>query len=66
MVRFRNVANDQALVGWWDNGSNQIAFSRGNKAFIAINNDNYNLDARIQVGLDSMNSLKVKTLIRMV
>jgi len=41
MVRFRNVAQGTELNNWWDNGSNAIAFSRGNKGFIAINNEQY-------------------------
>jgi alpha-amylase len=51
MVRFRNAADSQPVQNWWDNGNNQIAFSRGNKAFIAINNDNYVLDQSLQTGL---------------
>jgi alpha-amylase len=31
MVRFRNTAASQTVQNWWDNGNNQIAFSRGNK-----------------------------------
>ncbi len=31
MVRFRNTAESQPVQNWWDNGNNQIAFSRGNK-----------------------------------
>ncbi len=34
---------------WWDNGSNQIAFCRGGKGFIAINNDNFALQQSLQV-----------------
>lgn len=34
---------------WWDNGSNQIAFCRGGKGFIAINNDNFDLQQSLQV-----------------
>lgn len=37
MVTFRNEAGDTDVNGWWDNGVKQIAFSRGEKAFIAIN-----------------------------
>lgn len=37
MVGFRNEADDSDLHGWWDNGVKQIAFSRGERAFIAIN-----------------------------
>lgn len=49
MVGFRNVAGDAGLNDWWDNGSNQIAFCRGNRAFIAINNDIWNLNENLQV-----------------
>ena len=31
MVKFRNAAAFQAVRNWWDNGNNQIAFSRGDK-----------------------------------
>ncbi len=31
MARFRNTAEFQSVQNWWDNGNNQIAFSRGNK-----------------------------------
>ncbi len=51
MAKFRNVANGEQVRNWWDNGSNQIAFSRGNKAFIAINNDDYAMDVTLQTGL---------------
>jgi len=37
---------------WWDNGYNQIAFSRGNIAFIAFNNEDENaMNAYIPIGL---------------
>ncbi len=49
MARFRNVANGTALNDWWDNQGNQIAFCRGDKAFIAINGDNYPLRETLQV-----------------
>lgn len=37
MVILRNEVGNTDVHGWWDNGSKQIAFSRGEKAFIAIN-----------------------------
>jgi alpha-amylase len=49
MVKFRNVVAGTELNDWWDNGSNQIAFCRGNKGFIAINNDGGPLNAQLQV-----------------
>jgi len=51
MVRFRNVAQGTGINNWWDNGNNGIAFSRGNKGFIAINNEQYlPLSASIPTG----------------
>ena len=37
---------------WWDNGNNQIAFCRGDKGFIAINNDGYDLKETLQVKIN--------------
>uniref|UniRef100_A0AAY4ALB3 alpha-amylase n=1 Tax=Denticeps clupeoides TaxID=299321 RepID=A0AAY4ALB3_9TELE len=51
MAIFRNVVNGQPFANWWDNGSNQIAFGRGDRGFIVINNDEYNLDATLNTGL---------------
>jgi len=53
MAGFRNVANNQPVSNWWDNGGNQVAFSRGSKAFIAINNENYVMDVTLQTGMPS-------------
>ncbi|XP_066142305.1 alpha-amylase-like [Euwallacea fornicatus] len=36
MVEFKNVVSGTELTNWWVGGDNQIAFSRGNKGFIAI------------------------------
>lgn len=41
MVIFRNVVNGQPQSNWWDNQSNQVAFGRGNRGFIVINNDDW-------------------------
>nr|XP_027210305.1 alpha-amylase A-like [Penaeus vannamei] len=51
MVEFRNVAHGTDMNDWWDNGSNQIAFSRGNRGFVAINNDEYDLKQTLQTRL---------------
>lgn len=51
MVAFRNVAGNTDVVEWWDNGSNQIAFCRGTKAFIAFNNDRWDLNQSLQTCL---------------
>ena len=34
---------------WWDNGSNQISFCRGDRGFFALNNDAYDLIETLQV-----------------
>jgi alpha-amylase len=39
MVRFRRVVAGTDSNHWWDNGGNAIAFSRGDKGFVAINNE---------------------------
>lgn len=37
MIRFRHVVGPALLKSWWDNGSNQIAFCRGNRGFVVFN-----------------------------
>ncbi|XP_071440986.1 alpha-amylase-like [Hetaerina americana] len=37
MVAFRNAVEGTGVDNWWDNGSNQMAFCRGRKGFIAFN-----------------------------
>lgn len=37
MVAFKNTVENTVVGSWWDNGDNQIAFSRGNRGFIAFN-----------------------------
>ena len=41
MAAWRNAAGGEgpAIDNWWDNGSNQIAFSRNGAAFIAFNTE---------------------------
>lgn len=52
MVNFRNVAYGTSVANWWDNGSNQISFSRGNRAFIAFNGQyGVDLNQSLQTGL---------------
>lgn len=49
MVMFRNVVADAPMTNWWDNGSNQIAFCRQGRGFVAFNNDSWNLNQNLQV-----------------
>ncbi len=52
MVEFRNyTATDFYISNWWSNGNNQIAFSRGNQGFVALNKENFALKHRLQTGL---------------
>ncbi|MEU9112723.1 alpha-amylase family protein [Streptomyces sp. NPDC048483] len=38
MVGFRNAVGSAELTDWWDNGGSGIAFGRGGKGFVALNN----------------------------
>lgn len=38
LVGFHNATAGAELTHWWDNGSSAIAFGRGDKGFVAINN----------------------------
>jgi alpha-amylase len=52
MVAFRNYTNSAWHVdNWWDNGNNQIAFSRGDKGFVVINREDGALSRTLQTGL---------------
>lgn len=51
MIEFKNVTNDAVVKFWWDNGVNQIAFSRYKKGFIAFNGDNYEFKESLQTSL---------------
>jgi len=42
MVKFHNAVVGTNVQNWWDNGNQRIAFSRGNRGFIAINNQGGN------------------------
>lgn len=50
---FRNVAGNAPIVNWYDNGWGMIAFSRGNRTFLAINNDIFDMDISLQTGLSA-------------
>jgi alpha-amylase len=51
MVGFRKVAAGAPVANWWDNGGNAIAFSRGDRGFVAINRESTVLSATRQTGL---------------
>lgn len=52
MVDFRNIVTGTNIENWWTNEEQQIAFSRGNKGFIAFTNKG-NLEENIQTSLAS-------------
>lgn len=52
MVEFHNVTQAAFSVSnWWDNGANQIAFSRGNLGFVAINKEGGTLSRTFTTGM---------------
>lgn len=50
MVRFREVVASEPLVGWWDDGDNAIAFSRGARGFVALSRH----DAEVTIATTTM------------
>lgn len=51
-MKFRNVVGGAIVSNWWDNQDNMIAFSRGNRGFIAFNGQfGQNMNVRLQTGL---------------
>lgn len=51
MVAFRRHVAGSDVNRWWDNGANALAFSRGDKGFVAINNETTTLVTTVATGL---------------
>lgn len=51
MIAFRNYVNGTKVADWQDDGGDNIAFSRGAKGFIAINNGKKDKDASYTTSL---------------
>ncbi|MGM1057887.1 carbohydrate-binding module family 20 domain-containing protein [Saccharothrix sp. Mg75] len=51
MVPFRNAVAGTAVVNWWDNGGDAIAFGRGARGFVAINRETSPLTRTFQTSL---------------
>lgn len=51
MVSFRHIVAGSDINHWWDNGGDAIAFSRGNKGFVAINDGTSPVDTTIVTGM---------------
>ena len=53
MVGFRRVVAGTPTTLWWDNGSNAIAFSRGDRGFVAINREDTTIAATVATGMSA-------------
>ncbi|GIL30382.1 alpha-amylase [Actinocatenispora comari] len=51
MVGFHNAVAGTPVTNWWDDGSSRIAFGRGGKGFVAINNETGTMTETLQTGL---------------
>jgi alpha-amylase len=51
MVGFRKVVAGTDQNHWWDNGANAIAFSRGDKGFVAINRESATVSTTVATGM---------------
>jgi alpha-amylase len=51
MVKFRRVVAGTDVNHWWDNGNNAIAFSRGDRGFVAINLESAGVVDSVPTGL---------------
>ncbi|HEX6372131.1 MAG TPA: alpha-amylase family protein [Longimicrobium sp.] len=53
MVGFRRAVAGTDLGRWWDNGANAIAFSRGDRGFVAISREPAAVAAAVPTGLSA-------------
>jgi alpha-amylase len=51
MVGWHNAVKGTSVANWWSDGSNQIAFGRGAKGYVAINNSGSALSRTFATGL---------------
>ena len=51
MVQFRKHVAGTALENWWSNGNNQVAYSLGDKGFVALNNESSTFDEMLYTGM---------------
>jgi alpha-amylase len=51
MVGWHNAVKGTSVTNWWSDGSNQIAFGRGAKGYVAINNSGSTLSRTFATGL---------------
>jgi alpha-amylase len=46
MVAFHNAVEGTPMVDWYDNGNDHIAFGRGDKGYLTINDEDYAINGR--------------------
>jgi alpha-amylase len=51
MVGWHNAVSGTSVAHWWSDGSNAIAFSRGARGFVAINNGDSTMTRTLTTGL---------------
>ncbi|MDB4947806.1 MAG: alpha amylase catalytic region [Gemmatimonadetes bacterium] len=51
MVGFRHLVVGTDMNHWWDDGANAIAFSRGDRGFVAMNREPSTVNATVATGL---------------
>ncbi|QNK81890.1 alpha-amylase family protein [Nakamurella sp. PAMC28650] len=51
LVGWHNYAGSAEVANWWDDGNNLAAFSRGDRAWIAINNETAARTVTVETGL---------------
>jgi alpha-amylase len=51
MVAFRRAVAGTSVDNWWDDGANAIAFSRGDRGFVAINREADSVSVTIASGM---------------
>ena len=61
MASFRRVVAGEGLNHWWDDGAHAIAFTRGDKGFVAINGGTAALAATVATGMAAGTYLDVLT-----
>ncbi|MGH7522429.1 MAG: alpha-amylase, partial [Gemmatimonadales bacterium] len=61
MVSFRRAVAGTDINHWWDDGANAIAFTRGDKGFVAINGGTATLAVTVATGMATGTYLDVLT-----
>jgi alpha-amylase len=51
MVAFRRIVAGTDVNHWWDDGANAIAFSRGDRGFVAISREGVTVDTTVATGM---------------